>query len=430
MLVLHISDIHFNDPICNTQMDPDHAFRNELVRDVRARTGARNPVGAIMVGGDIAFKGAKLEYEAALTWLRQLADAASCRMERVYVVPGNHDVDRGVVQKTASVRNAQGAIYNAADHLRYKELFAQFQDPDASRALLAPISSYNDFAAKFDCQIYTPEQLFWQQDLPLDSETVLRVYGLTSTILSGRNGADDVKPTLYLSPLQTVLPRADGVVNLVMCHHPPDWLMDGDQADDDICGRAAIHLFGHKHRQRITREANYVRLSAGAVNPDPAERGWLPGYNLIDIAVREENGHRTLHVDTTQLAWQAAPPMFVPVAPVQGETIFRHAIPIHGILAKNSTTSTSVTSSSQSESETHPASQEAEMTPDKSRNLILRFWELPASKRREIVQALNLIEETEMKLPEPERYGRAFVRAGQRGLIGKLTEAVAKEETP
>src|SRR5258707_1457911 len=33
-------------------------------------------------------------------------------------------------------------------------------------ALLAPLSAYNDFAAPFSCQVFTPEKLFWHQGIP------------------------------------------------------------------------------------------------------------------------------------------------------------------------------------------------------------------------------------------------------------------------
>jgi hypothetical protein len=35
-------------------------------------------VGAILVGGDIAFKGAPEEYDTAMVWIRQLAAVAGC----------------------------------------------------------------------------------------------------------------------------------------------------------------------------------------------------------------------------------------------------------------------------------------------------------------------------------------------------------------
>jgi predicted phosphodiesterase len=413
-------------------MDPEKVYRDELIKDARSRTTeVDRPASAILVGGDVAFRGILEEYKAAFEWLQKLADACGCPLGRVFVIPGNHDVNRAVITNTPTVRNAQRAISTAPAHKRYNELFEQFQDPDASRALLAPISAYNDFAAQFRCQIYTPEQLFWHQDLPLDDNTTLRIYGLTSTLLSGADGRDDTRESLYVSPLQTILERIDGVVNLAMCHHPPDWLIDGDDVDDAFCGRASIHLFGHKHRQRITRETKYIRFSAGAVNPDPNEHGWQPGYNLIDLAVREsQNGSRMLDIEALLLGWQTAPPMFVPIAPEQGETLFRHSVPIRGRLP--TPTASPATSSSimveVSEAPIQVPAREVEMSEDRTRNLILRFWSLPASKRREIALRLKLIEEIEMKLPEPERYGRALVRAGQRNQLEEVAEAVEKEE--
>lgn len=58
-------------------------------------------------------------------------------------------------------------------------------------------------------------------------------------------------------------------------------------------------------------------------------------------------------------------------------------------------------------------------TGDKQ-NLVFRFWNLTISQRREITLSLGLIEESEMSLPEPERYGRALLRASERGLLDRL----------
>ena len=101
------------------------------------------------------------------------------------------------------------------------------------------LAAYNDFAKRFNCQVYLPDHLYWKQDLELEDGVVLRVHGLTSTFLSGAQGEDDTRENLYLSPLQTVLDPVEDVVNLVLCHHPPDWLLDQDDADDAICGRGS-----------------------------------------------------------------------------------------------------------------------------------------------------------------------------------------------
>ncbi len=101
MLLLHVSDIHFRAPDClDPNLDPDRPYRTILIRDVRARVAELGPVGAILIGGDVAFMGASEEYQTATVWIRELAAVASCPMERVFVIPGNHDVDQAIVRGT------------------------------------------------------------------------------------------------------------------------------------------------------------------------------------------------------------------------------------------------------------------------------------------------------------------------------------------
>jgi predicted phosphodiesterase len=434
MLLLHISDIHFRAPDCiNPDLDPDRPYRTRMMQDVRARVANLGPVGALLIGGDIAFKGDPKEYDVAFNWIKELAQAGGCPIERVFVVPGNHDVDRSVVARSPAVRNAHAAIARAAPYRRERELRTQFNDPETGRALFAPLAAYNEFAKHFNCQIYPPEHLYWKQDLPLDGGVHLRVHGLTSTLLSGAEGEDDTRESLYLSPLQTVLDPVDNVVNLVICHHPPDWFIDQDDVNDAICGRAAIHLFGHKHRQRISRDDGYVRFSAGAVNPDRNEGGWQPGYNLIDIRVIGEGSARVLEINAHLLQWQSNPDQYRPVLTQQGEPVFCHRIPFPGQtppLAPNPCHGTVAPELGRTPSvpEQEAANVEVGMSNEHTRNLVFRFWNLTVSQRREIMLDLGLIEEDELRLPEPERYGRALLRAGERSMLEELADEIAQRE--
>nr|VFJ95014.1 MAG: hypothetical protein BECKLFY1418A_GA0070994_10462 [Candidatus Kentron sp. LFY] len=109
------------------------------------------------------------------------------------------------------MQNAQHAIEAAEPHHRERALRERFSDPDASHALLKPLTAYNDFAKRFGCQVYPPERLYWKQDLALDNGVALRIHGLTSTLLSGAGGDDDTRGSLYLSLLQTVLDPVDSM---------------------------------------------------------------------------------------------------------------------------------------------------------------------------------------------------------------------------
>jgi predicted phosphodiesterase len=430
MLILHLSDIHFHYPACTSDIDPDKPFRTRLFQDARehARADKLGPIDAILVGGDIAYAGKPEEYAEALKWLYELADACGCKRERIYVIPGNHDIDRQIIIDDLSVQNAQQAIIRATD--KERELVRQLRHKDTGPALLAPLTTYNDFSGRFLGEVFAPEKLFWHADMPFADGVQLRIYGLTSTILSGAgapSGRNDEPRDLYLSPLQTVLDPVDNVVNLVMCHHPPDWLMDGDKAADDIKGRASIHLFGHKHRQRIDRDRSYVTFFAGAVNPDRQEKDWRPGYNIIRLTLGQDTrGIAQLEVEAHLLEWQTSPEMFKPILDDDHErsSVHRAVVRLRNIRLPAPTAVAHATATVAMQR----VDAEAAMGEERARNIVLRFWDLTMSDRREISQKLKLLEPDEMNLPQAERYGRALLRAGQRNLLDELTGEIEKRE--
>jgi predicted phosphodiesterase len=90
---LHISDLHVRS---GDSYDRHVVFRAlvESVRRFRERDG-RTPDLAFATG-DIAYSGKPEEYAVATEFFDQLLDAAGLDRHQLYVVPGNHDVDRGV----------------------------------------------------------------------------------------------------------------------------------------------------------------------------------------------------------------------------------------------------------------------------------------------------------------------------------------------
>jgi len=107
-------------------MDPDRPFRTRLISDARQRSQELGPVNAILVSGDIAFKAHTEEYAAAYKWLCELAAACGCQLERVYVIPGNHDVDHETARTDVAVVNVHRSIANASAETREAELLSQF----------------------------------------------------------------------------------------------------------------------------------------------------------------------------------------------------------------------------------------------------------------------------------------------------------------
>lgn len=435
MLMLHISDIHFKSPDCLDQwMDPEFPIRTRMMRDLTEQVQKLGKVGAILVGGDIAFKAAPDEYRTARAWIQQLSEISGCPKERIFVVPGNHDVDRGVISKSIQIQNVQHAIASTPLAHREWSLKQQLRDETTGQLLFLAHSAYNEFAAPFGCQIW-PKKPFWHQDIPLDDGVRLRIYGLTSTLLSGRGGNDDKKGDLYLSPLQTVLDPAPNILNMVLCHHPIDWLEDGDAVDDALNARAAFQVFGHKHKQRLHMDTSYVRFAAAAVNPARNEQPYNPGYNLIRLQVNGAGADRKVKVEVYQRRMQDNPERFVAIQTSQGRDFFDSSISVPlevdiPASMSGSTLPAATADESQKYSSSTPAIQDAEATmgEEDTRDLLYRFWSLQSSQRRDIVTSLALLKDGEMKLPEPERYGRALIRAAELNVMDKIAAEVAKLE--
>jgi len=426
MLFLHISDIHFKAPEClNPDTDPDRGVRTRLERHLATQIAKIGGADAILVGGDVAFAGDPREYGEARKWFTKLREITHCERGPILVVPGNHDIDRASVGKAMSTRNVHKAIAEVKGEWRESTLRDQLADPQTAAALLHGHAAYNDFAAPLQCQIYA-ERIYWKQDLDLTPEVKLRIHGLTSTLLSGRDGKDDPKQSLYVSPLQTALDPLPDVVNMVMCHHPVDWLIDGDDVENALDRRATFQLFGHKHKQKVQRDADYVRWGAGAVNPSRSEKQYEPGYNLVRIDLIGTGSDRRLSIETHQFTYQSNPEGFRPILTSSGDDVFRHIIPFpEDVVAATGPSPAQVPSNPPSDASDDA---EAAMGAEVNRNIVSRFWDLDSSDRRKIALELGLISTEEVALPEPERYGKALIRAKERDLLDRVAEMISEKE--
>ena len=426
MLILHISDIHFRSPDCqDPPNDPEQPYRTALVNDVRTRA-KDGAVDAIFVTGDIAFGGVPEEYAAALAWLSNLAEAARCTLDKIFVVPGNHDVNRDLIKKSPATQNAQAFIAEARNI--DSECTRQFRDADTSRALLAPLQAYNEFAKEFNCQVL-PASLCWRQDLELGGGIWLRIHGMTSTVLSGavQPGGDqnDPRTFLYLPRSQIVLDPVPGFVNAVLCHHPPDWFRNQDEINTAVNGRAIMQFFGHKHLRRLNRDIEYVRVSAGAVSPERDKPQWSPGYNLVEIKVAQGDTRKHIEFIITSLNWQENPDMFVPALDLNRQAVFSYSIP----LPDDGSTVPTIDITPAAASVPPAIVAEVQVSTERSRNIIRRFWQLTVGQRFEIATSLGLIDPlAAADHSELELYEGIFRRAAERDLLDQLIDQVERME--
>ena len=88
---LHVSDFHIRG---GDSYDRDVVLR-ALVQSVKFQREERGrSPDLIFATGDIAYSGQAKEYEIATRFFDDLLEAASLEKRFLFVVPGNHDVDR------------------------------------------------------------------------------------------------------------------------------------------------------------------------------------------------------------------------------------------------------------------------------------------------------------------------------------------------
>lgn len=446
MRLLHLSDIHFEAPEClNARGDRNLPFRTRLEADLIElcmKDGVT--VDAILVGGDIAYKGHPDEYRVAKDWLLRVAERCGCKPSGILTVPGNHDVDRGVC-KSVPVSNAQEAIAKERSlQDRDWQLGRQLNHEESGAALFKPLEAYNEFAAQFGCSVF-PTRTSWDRDLKLSDQVTLRVFGLTSVLISGLGDRDDSPGRLFLGDSQLVLNPQEDVINLVLCHHPPSWFSDASRADNLINARAQLQFFGHEHDQRCLRPPEFFRFLAGAVNPARDEAGWRPGYNLVDLQVVGEGLQRGVEVSARLRQFQQAPnELFLPMLTQDREELWKLRLRLPhmpsfaaSLAAKPGTppkpeteiaaaVHTAIEAASDA---THPERpMEAEMTEPSTDNLIFRFWQLSPSQMRDIALALGLMTKDDMQAPPHERYYKALNAAKEKGLLVELAKQIEKHE--
>lgn len=412
---LHLSDIHFH-KFSGHSYDLDDSLRNQLVLDIERVAEEIGPPDAILITGDVAFRGAAAEYEFAKKWLSEICDKLGCNFSHVFCVPGNHDIDQTRITQDSMLmsvhREMRAAQQNELDDIIVKHM----RDKSAPKVIYGPLTEYNKFAALFGCSI-SPNKPFWCFDFVLKDSTTLRLWGLNSSL--GSDHEDNEYKSVPLGERQ--IPESiPGIVNLALCHHPLDWWQDGDRTKQGFVANSNIALFGHKHVQAMKREDDSILLTAGAVHPDRREEGWQPRYNWLRVDVENNNENRKLVTVVHPRLWTTGR-KFEPDFNLCGGNPFKsYEISLEPF---TKVTSTDVSSPSP----VAVISRDRGMDP--IRILTYRFFELPHLVRRDIARELDLLNDTDEGLQDFELFEKWYNRAEEGGLLADFWDRVQDHHT-
>jgi predicted phosphodiesterase len=432
MKLLHFSDLHITTTDADTQFDSDAKIREAIMTDI-GKNGRTN-FDAILVTGDIAYHGRADEFARAKAWLEEVRKKTFSPPEAIFVIPGNHDVNQSTVSKSSSLWELHQSLRkDMSDQDRLASLNKKLHDPFD---FLAALSEYTVFASEYGCPTHA-EKLAWVQVLDgkqvLDDGTSVRFHGLNSALISDQ---EDKRGNLLLGATQFHhFDSHPGYVNVVLCHHPHPWLLDGNAANDFFRNQAHVILCGHEHMIRVYTEGRSLRVFAGAVHPNPREAHWEPCYHVLNLGV-DTAGKRTLVVRVETRVWRDRDKCFGPHVQEDGTPFLEVQIelpdwkletdpqPTHldSKLTNSAVPSTqTMTATTTLTSDSYSASR---------RRLIVHFFRLGTISRYQTAMDAGVWEESDDALTGQARWSRVFERAEKTQKLGALWAAVAaKDET-
>lgn len=265
---LHLSDLH----VQNESWQQDHVL-GALVRDLPKLLEERElRPDLLFVTGDVAARGQRAEYDGAVRLLDEIARRLGLdRRQQVFVVPGNHDVDRAKIKPLAK-RDHASLLGLSAKDLR-----------DAVGDLLGDAHQFAFYGERLDDWCAFTETLLGRarsvsMERPWRSD-VIDVRGLPVGVLSlctaWASGSDDRKGSLILGERQIhdmVAEARDGGAQVVIAlmHHPLHWLHDEEYSA--IRGRLErdvdVVLHGHVHDAHVALHlaagSEHMEIGAGA----------------------------------------------------------------------------------------------------------------------------------------------------------------------
>jgi predicted MPP superfamily phosphohydrolase len=239
---LHISDVHLRS---GDSYDRDVVLR-ALVRSVRSfrERDGRAP-DLIFATGDIAFSGAPDEYVVATRFFDELLGAADLDRACLYVVPGNHDVDRTLGNQLSRTLYSRGEADNYFDpsipklHLTQKlGAFLRWHQSYFDRVRAMPTDSTCGPVAAVEVRGHRIGVL------PINTALFCGVDGDHEKLFVGRRCLDSAL---------AALDRLNANLKVALLHHPPEFLspLERQQIRAGLIDHVDIILTGHLHEAGI-----------------------------------------------------------------------------------------------------------------------------------------------------------------------------------
>jgi tetratricopeptide (TPR) repeat protein/predicted MPP superfamily phosphohydrolase len=277
---LHLSDWHQK----GTEFDREIVLE-ALLKDIKKRdkiSKSLSVVDFIVFSGDLASSGKPEEYQTAKEKLLDpILDATVLKPDRLFIVPGNHDLDRDELKLFSS--DLQKPIESEAQTQEW------LTNERKRRKLQDPFWAFTKFVTGYTGQ-KSPDyadSCVW----PINGKKI-SIRGLNSALGCGRKEIE--KGSLIIGEPQireSAKDLAEADIKIAVLHHPLDWLAEYDfiRIERPLRSSYDFILCGHTHRPRVessfSTQGNAVIIPAGASYRKRIENSphYTSSYNFVHL---------------------------------------------------------------------------------------------------------------------------------------------------
>lgn len=272
---LHLSDLHFD-----SRSDFDrHVMQDAVCEDLKTLLEKYSiSVQFVFVTGDVANTASEDDYRIAMKFFNKVSEIAKLNKTDIYIVPGNHDVNRLMVSRYCD--DQRNGLVSRNDIRRTVE--------DNINEYLKRFDNYSKFIASFYSKPYAmDEDNYYFSEIRTVKDINIGIIGLNSAwaCYGDRNDCNNI----YISEPQ-ILNAIEKVKNaelkIALLHHPLSWLYEVDKVDceDVLLKHCDIILHGHLHRHNFhilnSARGGQIVIPAGEIFGD---RRLTNSYNITQI---------------------------------------------------------------------------------------------------------------------------------------------------
>lgn len=307
--VLHISDLHEKG-----LREREHWRRSRVLGGPWERNLSQiledGPLDLICFTGDAANFGLPEEYEEASGFFKALLDRLRLGPDRLFIIPGNHDIQRPVHEVCwANLRERATQV----DRLRFARWMAGGPTPLGLEEIwrddiLTRQAAYRQWVKDLGRADLVPERsphgrLGYRVPVEIPGYGFpIYIIGLDTAWLCGDN-SDSGRLWLTDQQLMSLTTDASGEplsgLRLALMHHPWSDLADGSHCRKLLAGKADLVLRGHLHEQTVETWADPDRtvrqFAAGCLYEGDRADHWPNACQVVTLTL--DQAGRLLRTD-------------------------------------------------------------------------------------------------------------------------------------